>query len=186
MDVDRPNRPMRGLIIASRLAVRRRSLVTVSDRRVNSGPAALASALVTLILTIGLALCDTACASTKRSSGLALRSIGLSSSQRRNPPKAIMSKPRDAVAGVGVPASERIETGDTVATNKVRASASTAGAGTMAGTTSSQSPSMTVTTITTQPPIDTEVEQISRSLWLFLIGFAYTGSGCESRDTPHP
>jgi ABC-type nitrate/sulfonate/bicarbonate transport system permease component len=31
---------------------------------------------------------------------------------------------------------------------------------------------MTVTTITTQPRIDTEVEQISRSLWPFLIGFA--------------
>ena len=132
----------------------------------------LRSALATLILTTGLALCDTACASTKRSSGLASQSIGLPSSQRRNPPKVSTSKPRDAVAGVGVPASERIETADTVATNKVTASASTAGAAITAGTTSSQSPSMTVTTITTQPPIDTEVEQISRSLWPFLIGFA--------------
>jgi hypothetical protein len=31
---------------------------------------------------------------------------------------------------------------------------------------------MTVTTITTQPRVDTEVEQMSRSLWPFLIGFA--------------
>src|SRR5687768_11754169 len=129
------------------------------------------SALATLIVTTGLALCDTACASTKRSPGLASRSIGLPSSQRRTPPNVSTSKPRDAVAGVGVPASERIETADTVATNKVTASASTPGAATTAGT-SNQSPSMTVTTITTQPRTDTEADQTSRSLWPFLIGFA--------------
>jgi len=72
---------------------------------------------------------------------------------------------------VGVPASERIETADTVAT-KVMVPSSTTGAATTTGTTSSQSPLMTVTTTTTQPRIDTEVEQTSRNLWPFLIGFA--------------
>jgi ABC-type nitrate/sulfonate/bicarbonate transport system permease component len=45
-------------------------------------------------------------------------------------------------------------------------------AATTAGSTSSQSRSMTVATITNQPRIDTEVEQTSHSLWRFLIGFA--------------
>jgi cobalamin biosynthesis Mg chelatase CobN len=133
------------------------------------------SALATLILTTGLALCDTACASTKRSSSPASQAVGPSVSQRRNPPSVGTSKPRDAAAGVGVAASQRIETADTVATTKMPAPASVSTAGkagsTTAGSTSSQSPSMTVTT-TTQRRIDAQVEQTARSLWPFLIGVA--------------
>jgi hypothetical protein len=130
-------------------------------------------ALVTLILTTGLAVCDTACASTKRKSGLASQSIGLPASQRHNPSSVRTSKPRDAAAGVGGNVSERIETADTVATTKETASVSTAGeAATTLGSTSSQSPTMTVATTTTQPRSDTEVEPTSHNLWPFLIGFA--------------
>jgi hypothetical protein len=78
---------------------------------------------------------------------------------------------------VGVAAS-RIETADTVATTKVTASVSTAGeAATTAWSTSSQSPSITVVTATTQPRIDTKVEQTSHRLWPFFIGVAIAAAG---------
>ena len=131
------------------------------------------SALAMLILTTGLALCDGACASIKRSSSRASQSIGLAASQRRNPPNVSTPKPRDTPAGAGIAASERVETPDRL-TTEVTPSKPTAGDSSTAAwsTTSSESPSTVVTSTTTYPRLGTEVEHTSRGLWPFLIGVA--------------
>lgn len=126
-----------------------------------------------MLMLTGLALCDTACAATKRNSRVALQSIGQSpTTQLRNPQSAGTSKPKITEAGKEIAASSRVETTGTVATTKVPASLSTSGQAAAAGSSLNQPPLMTVTTTTTQSPSDPEVEQTSRSLLAFLIGLA--------------
>ena len=134
----------------------------------------LRNVLTTLILTTGLALCDTACAASKRNSRVAFQSVGgAQSTQRRNPQSVSPSKPKRAAAAEGAAVSNRVETADTeAATTTAPAPVSTAGHAAAAGKTLNQPPLMTVTTTTTQSRSDTEVEQTSSSLLAFLIGVA--------------
>ena len=135
--------------------------------------------LATLILTAGLALCDTACASTKRSTGLASTTTGLPSSLRRNPPGTGTSRSRgDATTRTGVApsGSGSIQTTNTSpatnATGPLDSASTPRETLTTSVSTSGQSPSTTVVTTTTQTPIATEVEDTSRLLWPFLTGLA--------------
>jgi hypothetical protein len=130
------------------------------------------SALATLILTTGWALCDTACVSSNRRTAPAAQSVGFPAGLRPDPPSVSTSKPPDGTARVSVAATETSQAPNRVATNRVPSTVATGGeGGPTAASTPSESPSMIVTT-TTHRSLDTQVAQASRRVWPFLVGVA--------------